>query len=723
MKQIAQYQDGRLELMEVSLPQPPPGGILVRTTHSVISPGTEKMKVEQAKMNLLQKARARPDQVRKVLDSARTLGWRVAMEKVKNRLETPTPMGYSAAGVVEAVDPGNTRFSVGDRVAVGGGECAFHAEYVGVPEMLAVKIPAGVENWQGAYTTMAAISMQAVRQADASLGDRVLIIGQGLVGLLATAICKAAGMRVMAVDLSSERLQTALAVGAERIVNPREASLADQVREWTQGYGVDAALVCTAGSNKPVEQAIDALRDRGTMVIVGITDATLEWKVIYYKEIQVRYSKSYGPGRYDPDYEWGGKDYPIGYVKWTEQRNFESCLELMRSGALDLRPMTTRHVPFADCLDVYEDLTKPGNADIGVVLTYPDSAGVGEVPSPPAATESAGEPVVPDGEGRLGQPVSTVDVIGAGNFVKTMLLPHLKDGLALGTVVTNTALSGAHTAQKFGFSASGTDAAAVFSENTRNAVLIGTRHNLHAPMVLKALAANRHVFVEKPLCLTPAELAEIDRAVETSEGSVMVGFNRRFAPSTVEVKRRLERIPGPKTMLFQVCPGKIAPEHWFSNHEESGGRILGEACHFLDFFCFLAGCKPVRVFAQNVWPTEGRLAFPDSVAAQVEFEDGSCGQLVYTAEGDSSFPKEVFTVYAVGLVARCENFQELHLHTGRNKTKLKHGSKGHAEEMSAWMSFLKGQSAHPLPYQDVRESMRLTFGLLDSIREGRPITL
>jgi threonine dehydrogenase-like Zn-dependent dehydrogenase len=536
MKQIAQYQDGRLEIQEVPAPQVPPGGILVRTTHSVISPGTEKMKVEQAKMNLLQKARARPDQVKKVLDTARTLGWKSAYEKVRNRLETPTPLGYSAAGEVVAVDPANTRFRIGDRVAVGGAECAHHAEVLGVPDLLAAKVPEDVESRHAAFTTLASIAMQGVRQSGTSVGDRVLVLGQGLVGLLATAILRASGARVLAVDLDDSRLETAKTMGAEVTVNPRSASLSDQVHMWTGGFGVDAALVCTAGSNVPVEQSVDALRDRGVMVIVGITDAHLAWKDLYHKEIEVRYSRSYGPGRYDPGYEWGGGDYPIGYVRWTEQRNFESCLELMRSGDLDLEPLISRDAPFDDSLAAYQALMEPGCTDIGVVLHYGSQI-------TPAASVSADEtirhPVLPEGAKRLEVPVQGLDVAGAGNFVKTMLLPHLSDRVSLGSVVTQTALSAEHVKEKFSFSASTTDFQEVLARSGTRGLLIGTRHHLHAPMVLDGLRNNRHVFVEKPLCLDREELKAIDEAVSLSSGSVMVGFNRRFAPAAVKVRQAL----------------------------------------------------------------------------------------------------------------------------------------------------------------------------------------
>ena len=740
MKQLAQYQDGRLELQDVPAPVPPPGGILVRTTCSVISPGTERMKVEQARMSLLQKAKARPDQVKKVIDTAKTLGWKAALEKVRNRLESPSPLGYSAAGVVAAVDELNSRFRVGDRVACGGAECAFHAEMIAVPDLLAAPIPEGVEYWQAAYTTLASISMQAVRQAEVRLGDRVLVMGQGLVGLLATSLLKASGARVLAVDFVAARLQTSLAMGAERVVNPAETKVEDVVREWTNGYGVDAVIICVGGkSSGPADQAIACLRDRGVMVITGIYDAELSWKTAYMKDIQVRYSRSYGPGRYDPQYEWGGKDYPIGYVRWTENRNFEACLELMRTGQLDLKPVTTRRVRFDEVTGVYDELEN----EVGIVVEYEHEAR-GSVLEPErsgdrqpeaarrvsAANQCAGPPTLSNdlrsAESSRGlecsktlsrTPCSSMDVIGAGNFARTMLLPHVKGKIALGTIVNATGLSARHVKEKFGFATAETDLAKVF-KSIGNAVMIATRHHLHAPLVLKALQGGKHTFVEKPLCLTREELAQIDDAVTSSSGSVMVGFNRRFAPATVAMMQTLQSIPGPKTLAFHVNAGVLAPDHWYANVDESGGRVLGEACHFFDFACHVLG-RPVKVTAQTV----GRPAVPDSVTAQIEFADGSSAQIVYSAEGDSAFPKESFRVFANGSVIECENFMRLSIFQNRKQTVKKFASKGHAEEMAAWLVFLKGETKHPLPYEQVRQSMRLTFAVLESIREGRGITL
>ena len=718
MKQIAQYQDGRLELQEVPRPVPPPGGVLVRTTHSVISIGTEKMKVEQAKMNLLQKAKARPDQVRKVIDTARNIGWKSAYEKVRNRLSSPTPLGYSAAGVVEAVDEGNSRFRVGDRVACGGAECAFHAEYIAVPDMLVAKVPEQVPMWQAAYTTLLSIAMQAVRQTEPRLGDRVLVMGQGLVGLLVTGLLKANGARVMAVDLDESRREHASAMGAERVVISSSQDLQNEVREWTDGHGVDATVVCVGtDSNAPIEQSAEALRDRGRMVDVGITKIELPWRIFANKELDVRFSRSYGPGRYDPSYEWGGADYPIGYVRWTEQRNFQACLHLLGTGELDLGVITTQRVKFEEALPVYQSLGEGSSSDIGVVMEYgePDDA-PGQAEAKPSAEPSD----IPSAR-RLAKPVARLDVIGAGNFARTMLLPSLKGRIPLGTIVNNTALSANHVRDKFGFAEAATDPEATLGQAGDGAVLIGTRNHLHAPMVLAALKSGRQVFVEKPLCLSRAELDEIDATIAAHPQSVQVGFNRRFAPASVALKRRLDRVPGPKTASYRVFAGQLDAGHWYANQDESGGRIISEGCHFLDYFCFLFDSRPVRVTAQGTWLAGGALLLPDSVAAQVEFADGSSGQLIYSAEGDTTYPKEHCTIYGSGIVADITNFQLLAIHQRGSRKRFRYGSKGHPEQMAAWLAFLRGEAEHPMPYAESRQSMRLTFAVLESIREARSV--
>lgn len=719
MKQLAQYQDGRLEIQEVPVPVPPPGGALVQVTHSVISIGTEKMKVEQAKMNLLQKAMARPDQVRKVIESIRNLGWKSALQKVRNRMESPTPLGYSAAGVIVAVDEGNTRLRVGDRVACAGAECANHAEFIAMPDLLMAKIPENVPNWMAAYSTVLSIAMQALRQGDAKLGEQVLVMGQGLIGLLLTALLHANGVRVMAVDLMKSKEKISTEMGAERFVSTGD--LVNEVRSWTFGNGVDKVYLCTGTqSNKPIEQAVEIMRDRGRLVIVGNTKTDLSWKTYYEKEIDVRYSRSYGPGRYDPSYEWGGSDYPIGYVRWTEQRNLDACLALMAAGKLNLEAITTHRVRFEDSLSVYQELLKPESKEVGVVLEYAGaSASILE-----NATAKIGRMEKQKDSVKLSVPVSQLHVIGAGNFARTMLLPHLREKIPFGVIVNQTALSANHVKNKFGFQVASTEVGEALKQNNNAAVVIATRHHLHAPLALRALDAGLHVFIEKPLCLTREELVQIDAMMEADKGgTIQVGFNRRFAPLSVKLKEVVSSAPGPKSAVYRVMAGKLDPKHWYANFTESGGRVLGEACHFFDYFCWLFSSRPVRVFAQTAWPLEGALPFPDSITAHIEFADGSSGQLIYSAEGDSSYPKERLTVFGSGFVGELDNYQKLQVYRKRKCQTMKAQSKGHAEQMASWLSFLKAESPHPLPYKESRQAMRLTFAALESIQQGRAVAL
>jgi predicted dehydrogenase/threonine dehydrogenase-like Zn-dependent dehydrogenase len=712
MKQLAQYQDGRLVLLEVPELQAPVGGILVRTTYSVISPGTERMKVEQARMSLLAKARARPDQVRKVLDTARNVGWRSALEKVRNRLESPSPLGYSAAGVVIAVDERNTRFQVGDRVACGGAECAHHAELLAIPDLLAAPIPGGVEDWEAAHTTLCSIAMEAVREAGIALGDRVLILGQGLIGLLCTAMAKAAGARVLGVDQDALRLNAATLMGAECVGHAASEDIPRLVQQWTDGMGVDSVLICLGGKSTHVaETSLSCVRDRGTLMIVGMYDVELSWKTAYMKQVQVRYSRSYGPGRYDPSYEWAGQDYPAGYVRWTENRNFSACLQLMRDKVISLAPLVTRRAVFSDAVSVYSDLLQQGNADIGVLLQY-DATDVSTSHSPAATIVHT----LTEKQRVLSQTVSSVSIIGAGNFARTMLLPHLKGKLSFDTVVNATALSAYHVKEKFGFAKAVTDAAEVWHGGS--AVVIATRHHLHAELVSQALEYGHHVFVEKPLCLNLEELQSIQSLHSQSPGSLMVGFNRRFSPAMQALKQRLDSCSGARSLSITVNAGTVAPDHWYARSEESGGRIIGEGCHFFDLACYLLG-QAVSVSAQRV----GQSAVSDSAAVQIAFADGSTAQIVYSAEGDSAFPKESYRLMTAGWIAESENALTLTVYEKRRRRQHKYSSKGHAEEMWAWAQYLMGQGAHPMSWASIHQSMQLTFAVMRSIRENRTVQL
>jgi predicted dehydrogenase len=702
-RSLASYQDGRLTLLETPVPQAPPGGVVVQVTHSVISPGTERLKVEQARMSLLAKARARPDQVRQVLDTARTLGWKSALEKVRNRLESPAPLGYSATGLVVEVHPQSHRFRVGDLVACGGAECAHHAEFIAVPDLLTAAVPEGVLGSSAAYTTLASIAMEAVRQAKLSLGERVLIIGQGLVGLLCTALAKAAGARVCAVDPQQQKRDLAQQMGAEMCSTP-EAAL-DSLLHWTHGTGVDAALICVGGTERGIaQQAIAALRDRGTIVIVGQYDAQLSWREAYIKDIRIHYSRSYGAGRYDPSYEWAGQDYPIGHVRWTENRNFQACLHLMQTGQLRPELLTTRSLPFAEAVTAYADLLKPGSTDVGVVLEYGSAAPTSH-PQRVAANASQRQPEAPK--------AASLSIIGAGNFARSMLLPHLRGQLAFDTVVNASPLSAQHVAGKFGFRKASTST----SDAVSPAVIISTRDHLHAPLVADALQRQQHIFVEKPLCLTEQELANIMQAHDKSQGSIMVGFNRRFAPAMIALKEKISATAGAISLSITVNAGRIPAGHWYAQLDQSGGRVIGEACHFFDLATHLLGP------AESVHASPLGSGAADSIAAQIQHQGGHCSQIIYSAEGDPSFPKESIRAMGSQWVIESGNCLDLTLHENRKRSHSSFRSKGHQEEMQAWLAFLKGKAVHPMPWRSVVNSTNLLFAALASVRENSIVKL
>jgi predicted dehydrogenase len=557
--------------------------------------------------------------------------------------------------------------------------------------------------------------MHAVRQADVRIGDQVAVIGQGLIGLLVTDLCRLAGARVLAIDVVQSREQLSKDLGAEEFVVTGAQDVKEAVHSWTGGRGVDSVFVCTAlSTNTPVVQAAEVARDRGRVIIVGITNSDLPRQVFYDKELDLRFSRSYGPGRYDPSYEWAGQDYPLGHVRWTETRNFEACLQLMRGNSLKLDRLTSRRVPFGESISVYEELAENVCEDIGIVIDYdgpdPDDSAVvsgGIVSAPPEAIV------------RLKTPVERLDVIGAGNFAKTMLLPHVHKKIVFGTVVNQRALSAAHAGRKFGFERNDTDPESIFASDQPSATLIATRHHLHAPLVIESVNRDRQVFVEKPLCMTPVELEEIDQAMsEHPEATVQVGFNRRFSPASRSLKKLADSVPGPKTVVYTVVAGRLDPTSWYADPREGGGRIIGEACHFFDYFVFLVGSKPVAVSARTLWPTGSTNGLADSISAQVDFEDGSCAILVYHAEAGTKYPKEIVRLFAAGVTGKIDNFKSMETYTRTRIKKERCSSKGHAEQMAAWLAYLNGAEDHPLPYAEARDSMLLTFRALEAIRAG-----
>ncbi len=644
MKQLAQnYRSGELALVDVPAPGVGPGEVLVRSVCSLVSTGTELKKIHEAGLSLLGKARARPDQVRQVVSSVRQLGVLNTYRKVASRLDAWTPLGYSAAGVVIDVGPGVTAFATGDRVALAGAGYANHAEVNAVPVNLVAAVPEGVSFEDAAYTTVGAIAVQACRRADLRFGESALVIGLGLVGQLVARVLTAAGVRVFGVDRNDDRVRLALESGA--IVDggsPGDARLRERMLASTGGFGVDGVLLAVgSATNEPVELAIAVVRDRGAVTDVGITRIELPWKDCYAKEIDFRFSRSYGPGRYDPTYEEHGIDYPIGYVRWTEQRNMAHFLDLLATRRVSVQPLSSLVVPFAEATRAYADLRRHPECHVGVLFKFSEQPEVRFVLHRSAAKAIR--------NGALG-----VGFIGAGNYAQTMLLPLLRrrPDAHLTTVVTRRGLSAETAARRFGFQAAATDPSAVWDDPKTRLAVIATRHASHASLTAEALHRGLHVFVEKPLALTREDLRQVVAAAEGGDSQLTVGFNRRFSPLARRLKASLGRAGhGPWTLYYRVHAGVLPPGSWYADPSE-GGRLRGEGCHFVDLMQYLTDALPARVFATSV-------SGADDVVAQITFSDHSVGVLEYVSGGEPTRPKEVLTVVGNGLTAELTNFSSL----------------------------------------------------------------
>ena len=697
MKQVLQQTgSGDIAVVEVPAPQVLPGCVLVRMAVSVVSAGTERASCEFASKNLLQKARARPDLVREVMSKVRRDGVFSAMATVRGRLDQPSPLGYSSSGTVVAVGEGVAGLNVGDRVACAGAGYAVHAEFACVPRLLAAGIGAEstVSFEQAAFTTLGAVGMHAVRTADVKLGDVVAVVGLGLIGQLTVQILKAAGCRVLGMDIDGERTELASHLGADDVSTTGEG-LRDVCLRHTGGRGVDAVLITAeTPSSEPVELAGEIARDRGVVVAVGTVGMEIPRKSYFEKELDFRISRSYGPGRYDSAYEQKGHDYPIGYVRWTENRNMEAFLQLLSEGKMDVKPLITHRFPIERAEGAYDLINgRRGERFLGVLITYPEQA-------------SENRQVHLGSEGKrpalLGERSVTVGVLGAGAFAITTLLPAIKrtKGMELAGLCAATGSHARHAAEKFGFRYCTTEEQRILDDPSINAIVIATRHHLHARQVLAALAAGKHVFCEKPLCLNESELVEIVRAYRVSgrDPMLLVGFNRRFAPMALKMKAFLDRIAEPLALHYRINAGFVPRDHWVNDPEQGGGRILGEVCHFVDFLTFLAGALPIEVQTRNVATSN------DNVVVSLRFANGSQGTISYLANGDRSYSKERVEVFGGGAVAVLEDFRRLELvRQGKRqilRSRLRQ-DKGHRGEWEAFCAAVRGGGSTPVPFEEI----------------------
>lgn len=720
MKQILQsYRSGELWLADVPSPAPRPSGAVVRTAASLVSAGTERMLVELAKKSLLGKAQARPDLVRKIIAKVRTEGFTATLTKVLAKLDTPIPLGYSCAGVV--AEPGErTGLRSGDRVACAGAGYATHAEYNYVPTNLCVRIPDGVDFSDACYATLGAIALQGVRQADLRLGESVAVIGLGLLGLLTTQLLKASGCRVIGADLDPSRCDLARRLGADEAV---PGVLAEAAAAFTQGRGVDAVIITAATkSNEPIEAAAEACRPKGRVVVVGMVGMDVPREPFYRKELDLRLSMSYGPGRYDPAYEEAGHDYPYAYVRWTEQRNMEAFLDLVAAGKVTPAALTTHRFTIDDALRAYELLEgKSSERSLGIVIDYPQ-------PVPAAAPTrrvelSGGKAGVRPMTGRLG-----VGFIGAGSFAKGVLLPALarQADVALTGLCTATGMSATETGERHGFRFATTSIDEVLADPATQAVFIATQHHTHAPFVLRALEAGKHVFVEKPLCTSAEELARIDEAVRSlpSPGPcLMVGFNRRFSSHAAAIKAAFARRTTPLVVTYRVNAGAVPADSWLQDPDRGGGRVVGEVCHFVDLAEFLVGSAAASIYAASIRTTDARDVAEDSVAITLTYADGSLAAIHYLAHGSNQVPKERVEVCADGITAILDDYRQTTFHGSSARAVKGPQAKGFDAEISAFLHAVRKGGAWPIPYESLARTTQATFAILESLREGRPVAL
>ncbi len=739
MKQILQsLKTGATEIAEVPCPEVKRGQLLIRSSQTLVSAGTERMLVEFGKAGWIEKARQQPDKVRMVLDKIKTDGLMPTLEAVFNKLGQPLPLGYCNVGVVMEVGASVAGFSVGDRVASNGK----HAEVVSVPMNLCAKVPENVSDDEAAFTVIGAIGLQGIRLVQPSLGEAVVVTGLGLIGLVTVQLLRAHGCRVLGIDFDAEKLALARQFGAEVVNLSAGEDPVAAANAFSRGRGVDAVIItASTKSSEPVHQGALMCRKRGRIVLVGVTGLELSRADFFEKELSFQVSCSYGPGRYDSNYEEKGFDYPVGFVRWTEQRNFEAVLDMMADGRLDVKPLISHRFVINEAEQAYA-LVGGAGPSLGILLQYPTAAQKPEAELRRATVELASHPQ-PLSPRERGVREAVVAFVGSGNYATAVLIPAFKEaGARLKTVASSGGVSGVHAGRKFGFEATTTDTDSVFSDSQINTVVITTRHDSHARLVCQALGAAKHVFVEKPLALTLAELAEIEGAfwranalaagestgaspsspapLPRGEGRIlMVGFNRRFAPQVQKMKALLAGVREPKAFVMTVNAGAIPPGHWTQDPAVGGGRIVGEACHFIDLLRFLAG-SPISGFqAVSLGKVPGVAVAEDKASITLRFADGSIGTIHYLANGHKSFPKERLEVFAGGRILQLDNFRKLTGFgwPGFSKMNLWRQNKGQKACAAAFVQAVEqGEGVAPIPFEEVMEVSRVAIEVAESLR-------
>lgn len=716
MKQILQdLRSGETVVEDVPCPRVGAGTVLIRTSRSLVSAGTERMLVDFGKANLVDKARHQPDKVRLVLDKVKTDGLAPTVQAVRGKLDQPLPMGYCNVGTVLEVGESVTGFGVGDRVVSNGK----HAEVVSVPMNLCAKIPNSVSNDAAAFTVIGAIALQGIRLVQPTLGEAVVVTGLGLIGLVAVQLLRANGCRVLGIDMDPKKLTLAREFGAETVDIGQGQDPIQAATGFSRGRGVDAVLItASTKSNEPVHQAALMCRKRGRIVLVGVTGLELSRADFYEKELSFQVSCSYGPGRYDPAYEEGGQDYPFGFVRWTEQRNFEAVLDLLAARRIDPAPLISHRFPLAQAQEAYEVVGGKGSS-LGILLEYPEATEIRE-----QVVRSQSVRLIED-QGKwsasAGRPV--VGFIGAGNYAAQVLIPAFAQTRAeLRSVASATGVSSVHVGKKFGIAEATTDTEKLIADRDINTVIVTTRHDSHANYVCKALVAGKHVFVEKPLALTRKELGEIEEAYRIAAGPngralLMVGFNRRFASQIQKIKSLLKGVRAPKSLVMTVNAGAIPSDHWIQDKSVGGGRIIGEGCHFVDLLRYIADAPIVSTQVTMMGDAEGIGIRDDKVTFTMSFADGSFGTVHYLANGHKGFPKERLEIFCAGRILHLDNFRRLKGYgwPAFSKMNLWRQDKGNAACAAAFVDAVEKGTQSPIPFDQLIEVTRVTFDIVEAL--------
>lgn len=710
MKQVIQnFKTGELYVDEVPKPSISDRMVLIENKFSLISAGTERGTVKVGKANLIGKAKQRPDLVAQVLQNIKKEGLKATLDKVRTKLDSLKALGYSTSGIVSASLDSDGKFKPGDRVACAGQDYASHAEVVAIPQNLVAKIPDNVSFEEAGFTTLGAIALQGVRQADPKLGDKICVIGLGLLGQLSVQLLKANGCRVFGIDLSENLIKLAKENKADQALLRNDSNLMTAVENFTQGHGFDSVIITAATtSNDPVELSTRIIRKKGKIIVVGAVKMDIPRDPDFYrKELELKISTSYGPGRYDTTYEEDGIDYPYAYVRYTEQRNMEAFLDLLSQGALSVKNLITHVFDISEAEKAYDIvLGKVEEPHIGILLSY------GENETKNASIVTVESKLVSD---------INIGFIGAGSFAQSYLIPNVKqEGISLDTVVTTKGITSKNVAQKFGFNHASSEAKDILENKSINTVFIATPHNSHALYTIDALKAGKHVFVEKPLAMNYEELEAVKDTYVNSHKQIMVGFNRRFSKLSTEIKSEFENLGEPLVVNIRVNAGFIPKEHWTQNKNIGGGRIVGEMCHFIDLMQYFTNARPVKVYAATINTQNSQITPEDNIAITVSFDDGSIGNLVYLGNGDKSLPKELIEVFGGGKTGRIHDFRKGNIHKDNKVVKLKSAGKGHRQEVEAFINSLKNNSNAPISFESIYLTTKTTFKILDSLATGLP---